>query len=73
MNSPNPHPQRTVGLRKNPRMPAAVTVPQQNHAGNAANDDAAATDLDHNKNPLWILVIALGVFCAVAALVMAFD
>jgi hypothetical protein len=54
-------------------MPAAVTVPQQNHAGNAANDDAAATDLDHNKNPLWILVIALGVFCAVAALVMAFD
>jgi hypothetical protein len=72
MNSPNPAPQRTVGLLKTLATPA-VTVPQQNRAGSAANDDAATTDLEHNKNPLWILVIALGVFCAVAALVMAFD
>ena len=73
MNSPNPAPQRTVGLLKNRATPAAVTVPQQDRAGTAAKHDAATTDLEHNKNPLWILVIALGVFCAVAALVMAFD
>ena len=73
MNSPNPTPQRTVGLLKNLATPAAVTGPQQNRGGTAANDDAATTDLEHNKNPLWILAIALGVFCGVAALVMAFD
>jgi len=61
MNSPNPHPQRTVGLRKNPLMPAAVTAPQQNHAGSAANDDAA-TRVNFFQNPLGIMAIALGVF-----------
>jgi uncharacterized membrane protein len=53
-------------------MPAAVTAPQQNHAGSAANDDAA-TRVNFFQNPLGIMAIALGVFCAVAALVMAFD
>jgi len=73
MNASNPAPQRSVGLLKNLASPAAETLRQQNRAGTTANDDAAATDLDHNKNPLWILAIGLGVFCAVAALVMAFD
>lgn len=72
MNSPNPAPQHTVGLLQSPMTQAAVTVPQQDHSGNAANDDAAAT-VDFFQNPLWIISIALGVFCAVAALVVAFG
>jgi len=72
MNSPNPAPQRTVGLLKNPLTQAVATVSQQDRAGDAANDDAAAT-VEFFQNPLWIMAIALGVFCAVAALVMAFD
>lgn len=73
MNSPNLAPQHTVGSLKHLATPAAVTVPQQNRTGTAANDDAATMDLDHDKNPLWIMAIALGVFCGVAALVMMFD
>jgi hypothetical protein len=72
MNSPNPAPQHTVGFVKNPLTQAVATVPQQDDAANAANDDAATT-VDFFQNPLWIMAIALGVFCAVAALVMAFD
>jgi len=72
MNSPNPAPQRTVGLLENPLTQAVATVSQQDRAGDAANDDAAAT-VEFFQNPLWIMAIALGVFCAVAALVMAFD
>ena len=72
MKSPNPAPQRTVGLLENPLTQAVATVSQQDRAGDAANDDAAAT-VEFFQNPLWIMAIALGVFCAVAALVMAFD
>ena len=32
-----------------------------------------ATDLGHDKNPLWLIAIALGVLCGVVALVLAFD
>jgi hypothetical protein len=72
MNSTSPAPQRTVGLLKKPLTQASVTLARQDHDGNAANDDAVTT-VDFFQNPLWSMAIALGVFCAVAALVMAFD
>ena len=72
MNSPNRAPQHTIRSLKSRPTPASVTVPHQSRAGTAANDDTA-TAVDLFQNPLWIMAIALGVFCAVAALVMAFD
>ena len=72
MNSPNRAPQHTIRSFKSRPTPASVTVPHQSRVGTAANDDTAAA-VDLFQNPLWIMAIALGVFCAVAALVMAFD
>ena len=72
MNSPNRAPQHTIRSFKSRPTPASVAVPRQIRVGTAANDDKAAV-ADLFQNPLWIMAIALGVFCAVVALVMAFD
>src|SRR5207253_10989815 len=66
MNASNPAPQHSVGLLKNLASPAAETLRQRNCAGTTANVDAAATALDHNNNPPWILATGLGIFLAVA-------
>ncbi len=73
MNSSDLAPQHAVGLLKNSATSAVVTVSQQARADTAANDDPAAVDLEHHQNPLWVMAIALGVFCGFAALVMAFG
>ena len=73
MNSPELAPQHIVRLPQSAVTPAAVPVPRQAHAGTAANDDAADADLQFTQNPLWVMAIALGVFCAFAAFVMAFG
>jgi hypothetical protein len=73
MISPNPIPQHAVVLPKNTATPPAATVPQHTRAGTAANDDAAVANLEHEENPLWIMAIALGVFCAFAAILMTFG
>ena len=72
MNSPNPAPKHIVRTPRNRPTVAAVTVPQRNLARTAVNDDATNA-VNLFQNPLWIMAIALGVFCAVAALVVAFD
>ena len=72
MISPNPIPQHAVGLPKNAPPPAA-RVPQHTRAGIAANDDAAVANREHEQNPRWIMAIALGVFCAFAAILLTFG
>jgi hypothetical protein len=49
-----------------------TSVRHQGRAVAATRDDTAAT-LELFQNPLWIMAIALGVFCAVAVAIMAFD
>lgn len=71
MNVPNPAPQHTIGSLRSTRTRRLATVTQHEHAASAANDDAPTT-VDFFQNPLWIMAIALGVFGAVAALVVAF-
>ena len=73
MISPNPMSKHAVGLPKNAATPPAATIPQHTRAGTAANDDAAVANLEHEENPLWIMAIALGVFCAFAAILMTFG
>ena len=73
MNSPELAPQHALRESRNITILAAVATPRQGRAGTAPNDDATPTDLGHSENPLWVMVIALGVFCAVAALLIAFG
>ena len=72
MNLPNRAPQHTTRPLKTRATLASVTVPHQSRVGTAANDRTAAA-VDLFQNPLWIMAIALGAFCAVAALVLSFD
>jgi hypothetical protein len=71
MNSHELTPQHAIDLPKDTAALGAVTVPKQASAGAAANDDAAAADLEHDRNPLWVMAIALGVFCGFAGFVIA--
>src|SRR6185312_4721566 len=68
MNSPNPAPKHIVRTPRNRPTVAAVPVPQRFLARTAANTDATEA-VSLFQHPLWIMAIALGVFCAVAALV----
>jgi len=70
MSSPNPVPQHTVRLASNLATRATPAVLQQARVTTAANDEAATADLGFGQNPLWVMAIALGVFCAVAAVVI---
>lgn len=72
MNLPDRASQHTLRSFKSRPMPASVTTRLQSRVGTAVNDDKAAT-VELFQNPLWIMAIALGAFCAVTALVMAFD
>jgi hypothetical protein len=45
-----------------------VTVHQQVRSDAAANDDSATANLEHGQSPLWVLAIALRVFCGFMAL-----
>jgi hypothetical protein len=71
MKSSDLAPKHAVDLTKNSAAPAVVTVPEKTLADIAANDDAAAADREHDQNPLWIMAIALGVFCGFTAFVIA--
>jgi hypothetical protein len=72
MNSSSPAPQHTVRTLRNRPTSAPATVPQRNFARAAANDDATAA-VGLFQHPLWIMAIALGIFCVIAALAMALD
>ena len=72
MIAPNRAPQHTVRSPKNCPTPASETVTYESRADTAANDDTEAT-VDLFRDPLWVMAIALGVFCAVVALVIAFG
>jgi hypothetical protein len=71
MNSRNLALQHAVRVRKNAAPLAAATIPQQARARIAATDDAAAADAERAQNVLWVMAIALGVFCGFAAVVIA--
>jgi hypothetical protein len=64
-------PNHAVGLIKHAAAPGVVTVPEHTVAATAANDDAAAADPMRDQNVLWIMAIALGVFCGFTAFVIA--
>lgn len=70
MNSHELVPQHAVDFPKVTATLGPVTVSKQASAGAAANDDAAA-DLEQDHNPLWVMAIALGVFCGFAGFVIA--
>lgn len=72
MNSPNPDRQHVDGPIKNLATPSVITIPEQTRAGSAANE-AATTVREDEENPLWIMAIALMVFCGVAAILIAFG
>ncbi|HEY8051334.1 MAG TPA: hypothetical protein VIE42_00830 [Steroidobacteraceae bacterium] len=72
MISPNPLSRHTVRSYSERPTPALTSVRHQGRAVAATRDDTAAT-LELFQNPLWIMAIALGVFCAVAVAIMAFD
>lgn len=74
MDSPNLLPKHVVGLLKDSAIPVIVPVPQQIRLDSAANDAVATErkdELNVFRNPLWVMAIALGVFCAFTASVMA--
>lgn len=74
MNSPDPLPQHVAGLLKTSAAPRDTSVPQQTPSDSAANDAVAAdrrNELSLFKNPLWVMAIALGVFCVFTASVIA--
>lgn len=74
MNSQDLLPQHTPGLLEGSASPVLTTVRQQSRLDSAANDAVATerkSDLELFRNPLWIMTIALGVFCAITASVIA--
>lgn len=73
MNSSNRIPQHTVGFPGNAGTTSVVTAPQHTRAGSTANTDATVANLELGQNPIWIMAIALGVFCAFAAILMTFG
>jgi hypothetical protein len=74
MNSPDLLPKHLAGVLKDSAIPVIVTVPQQTRLDSAANDSVATQrkdELNLFRNPLWVMAIALGVFCAFTASVIA--
>jgi hypothetical protein len=74
VNSLDRRPQHAADLLKNSATPVVIAVPLQTRRDPAANDAAATerrNDLNLFQNPLWIMAIALGVFCAFTASVIA--
>lgn len=70
MNSPELAPHPTARLPRHAVTPTAATALPRTRVTTVPNDEPANTDLEQGQNPLWVMAIALGVFCAVAALVM---
>jgi len=74
MNAFDPHLQHPPGLLERSASPLLTAARQPPRLQSAAHDVAAVvhqSDLELLKNPLWIMAIALGVFCAFTASVMA--
>lgn len=74
MSSRNLTRQHAVDFPKNVARLRPVTIRQQAHARRiAAKEHAAAADAEQGQNVLWVMAIALGVFCVFTALVMIFG
>ena len=74
MNSPDLLPKHVAGSLENSATSISITVTEQTRSNTAANDAVATlrnNDLSLFQNPLWIMAIALGVFCAFTASVIA--
>jgi hypothetical protein len=74
MNALDLHVQHPPSLLEGSASPALTPARQPPRLQSAANEVAAVvhqSDLELFKNPLWIMAIALGVFCAFTASVMA--
>lgn len=74
MNSLDPHLQHPDSLLEGSASTGLTTARQPTRLASAANDVAVVkhrSDLELFKNPLWIMSIALGVFCAFTASVIA--
>jgi hypothetical protein len=74
MNALDLHVQHPPSLLEGSASPVLTGARQPPRLQSAANEVAAVvhqSDLELFKNPLWIMAIALGVFCAFTASVMA--
>ena len=73
MNSPVPVPQLAVGLPKTGAPVAGVPASQHAPASTAEHNDVSAEARKLDQNPLWVMAIALGIFCGIAAIVIGFG
>jgi len=73
MNALDPHLQQSPRLLEGSASPVLTAARQPTRLESAANDATVEhkSDLELFKNPLWIMAIALGAFCAFTALVVA--
>ena len=74
MNSLDLQLQHPRGVLEGSASPVLAAVRQPTRLQSAANDAEVVehkSDLELFKNPLWIMAIALGVFCAFTASVIA--
>jgi hypothetical protein len=74
MNALDLHLQHPPSSLEGTASPVLTAARQPRRLESAANDVAAVvheSDLELFKNPLWIMAIALGVFCAFTASVIA--